>query len=146
MRESSDAPAASEKLRSPDRKWTAFVRKHNVFVVPEGKAEEIRLSSDGKAGLSYGRLSWSPDSKTLVAFRIEPGDRKEVYLVQSSPPGGGRARLRSRPYPLPGDKFTAYELNLFDVAGPRSRSDRRSTASTTTSRDCTGTGTGGTSA
>ncbi len=120
MRESSDAPAASEKLRSPDRKWTAFVRKHNVFVVPEGKAGEIRLSSDGKADLSYGRLSWSPDSKTLAAFRIERGDRKEVYLVQSSPPGGGRARLRSRPYPLPGDKLTAYELNLFDVAGPRS--------------------------
>ena len=50
-----------------------------------------------------------------MAFRIEPGDRKEVYLIQSSPPGGGRAQLRSRPYPLPGDKFTAYELNLFDV-------------------------------
>ncbi len=51
-----------------------------------------------------------------MAFRIEPGDRKEVYLIQSSPAGGGRAKLRTRPYALPGDKFTAYELNLFDVA------------------------------
>ena len=56
-------------------------------------------------------------SKTLVAFRVEPGEAKEVYLVQSSPPGGGRARLQKRVYPLPGDKFTACELNLFDVAG-----------------------------
>ena len=112
-------PGAVGELRSPDGKWTAFVKEHNVFVVAEGKPEEIRLSNDGKEGLSYGRLSWSPDSKTLVAFRIEPGDRKEVYLVQSSPPGGGRAQLRSRPYPLPGDKFTAYELNLFDVAGKK---------------------------
>ena len=29
---------------------------------------------------------------------------------------GGRARLRTHEYPLPGDKFPAYELNLFDVA------------------------------
>src|SRR5262249_49457927 len=27
----------------------------------------------------------------------------------------GRAKLRTRPYALPGDKFTAYELNLFTV-------------------------------
>ena len=53
--------------------------------------------------------------KNLVAFRIEPGDDKEVFLIQSSPPGGGRAKLQRRPYPLPGDNFAAYELNLFDV-------------------------------
>ncbi len=120
QREGSDNPEPSEGLRSPDGKWTAFVKGHNVVVRGEGKTEDVRLSTDGKPGLSYGRLSWSPDSRTLVAFRIEPGERKEVYLIQSSPPGGGRARLRSRPYPLPGDKFTAYELNLFDVAGKKS--------------------------
>ena len=54
----------------------------------------------------------------MAAFRIEPGERKEVYLIQSSPPGGGRAKLQSRPYALPGDKFTTYELNLFDPARP----------------------------
>jgi Tol biopolymer transport system component len=59
---------------------------------------------------------WSPDSKTLVAFRIEPGEQKEVYLVESSPKAGGRAVLHTRKYPLPGDNFTAYELHLFDIA------------------------------
>jgi dipeptidyl aminopeptidase/acylaminoacyl peptidase len=61
-------------------------------------------------------LSWSSDSKALVAFRVTPGQRKDVHLLESSPPGGGRARLRSRPYALPGDRLTAYELNLFHVA------------------------------
>ena len=89
-------PGPSDGIRSPDGKWTAFVKDHNVFVRAEGKPEEIALSDDGKEGLAYGRLSWSPDSKTLVAFRIEPGERKEVYLIQSSPPGGGRAKLRVR--------------------------------------------------
>jgi dipeptidyl aminopeptidase/acylaminoacyl peptidase len=103
--------------RSPDGQWTAIVKEHNVFIRPsDPAAAEIQLSRDGKAGLAYGGLSWAPDSKALVAFRIEPGDRKEVYLVQSSPPGGGRAKLQSRPYPLPGDKFTTYEVNLFDIA------------------------------
>lgn len=114
--ETSDSPGVLEGLRSPDGKWSAYVKDHNIVVFSFDKKQNLVLSHDGKAGLGYGRLSWSPDSKTLVAFRIEPGDRKEVHLVQSSPPGGGRARLRSRPYPLPGDKFTSYELHLFDVA------------------------------
>jgi dipeptidyl aminopeptidase/acylaminoacyl peptidase len=61
-------------------------------------------------------LDWSPDSKTLVAFRIERGENKEVHLIESSPRGGGRATLRSRPYALPGDRFTAYELHVFSAA------------------------------
>jgi dipeptidyl aminopeptidase/acylaminoacyl peptidase len=101
-------------IRSPDSKWTAFIKDHNVWVRAGG--EEVRLSQDGRAGLAYGMLSWAPDSRTLVAFRIEPGEHKDVYLIESSPPGGGRARLRVRPYDLPGDRLTAYELNLFDVA------------------------------
>jgi len=102
---------------SPDGKWTVLIREHNVFIKGrDGETKEIQLSHDGKEGVSYGRPSWAPDSRALVAFRIEPGERKEVYLVQSSPQGGGRAQLRSRPYALPGDKFTTYELNLFDVA------------------------------
>lgn len=101
--------------KSPDGKWTAFVKDHDVYLKAEGKSDPVRLSTDGKEGDAYGQLSWSPDSRTVVAWRIEPGDRKEVYLIQSSPPGGGRAKFSARPYPLPGDKFTAFELNLFDA-------------------------------
>jgi len=104
-----------EHLSSPDGRWTAFVKDHNVFVRSEDNREETQISQDGTEALAYGRLSWAPDSQTLVAFRIEPGADKKVYLIESSPAGGGRARLHSRPYTLPGDKFTTYELNLFDI-------------------------------
>jgi dipeptidyl aminopeptidase/acylaminoacyl peptidase len=108
-------PPRTSSERSPDGKWTAFIREGNVYLrAADGK--ERQLSQDGRDGLAYGMLSWSPDSQALVAFRIEPGDHKEVYLIESSPPGGGRAKLRTRPYALPGDKFTAYELNLFTLA------------------------------
>lgn len=100
--------------RSPDGKWTAFIKDNHLFVRSEEK--EIQLSEDGKEGLAYGRFAWSPDSKRLVAFRIEPGERKEVYLVESSPREAGRAKLHTRSYALPGDKFPRYEPNIFEVA------------------------------
>ncbi len=100
---------------SPDGKWTAFVKDDNVHIRSKEDGAERQLSKDGEEGNAYGMLQWSPDSKTLIAFRIEPGDQKQVHLVESSPKDGGRAILKSRPYPLPGDKFTSHELNLFDV-------------------------------
>ncbi len=102
---------------SPDGKWAALVRDHNVFLRSAEGGEAIQLSTDGSADDSYGMLQWAPDSGTLVGFRIQPGDDKEVHLIESSPRGGGRARLRSRPYALPGDKLESYELNLFHVEG-----------------------------
>jgi len=100
---------------SHDGKWTAVVKDHNVFLQSKHDDQEIQLSTDGSAEDGYDRLQWAPDGKTLVAFRVEPGDRKEVHLIESSPREGGRAKLHSRPYSLPGDKFTRYELNLFQV-------------------------------
>jgi hypothetical protein len=102
--------------RSADGKWTAFLKDDNVFVRSEDGGKEFRLSQDGKPGSAYGMLQWAPDSQSLVAFRIEPGDGKEVYLIESSPREGGRAKLHTRPYALPGDKLPSYELNLFDIA------------------------------
>jgi len=108
-------------MDSPDGKWTAFVKDNNACVRSKTDNQEVRLSTDGAEGNAYGMLSWAPGTgeaclaPTLVAWRIEPGDGKEVYLVESSPAGGGRAKLSKRPYALPGDKFKTYELNLFDI-------------------------------
>lgn len=90
-----------------------------MFVKPRDNAapeREIQLSDDDKEGFEYRRPSWAPDSEALVAFRIEAGERKEVHLIESSPNDGGWAKLKGRPYSLPGDRFTTYEPNLFDLA------------------------------
>jgi dipeptidyl aminopeptidase/acylaminoacyl peptidase len=110
---------ATPSPRSPDGKWTAFIKDHNLFVRATEGGKEIQLSQDGKSGLAYGLPHWAPDSKALAAFRIEPGDRKEVYLIESSPRGGGRAKLHQRPYDLPGDRLTEYELHCFQLDGPK---------------------------
>lgn len=108
-----------DSRRSPDGKWTASIREYNVVVRSSDGKKESLLTRDGRDGLAYGDLEWSPDSRTLVAFRIEPEEQKKVYLVESSPAGGGRAKLHTYDYALPGDKFTAYELHLFDVTNQK---------------------------
>ncbi len=103
------------QTRSPDGKSAGYVRDGNVFVRAGEDGQEIQLSHDGRETLAYGMLEWAPDSKTLVAFRIEPGEQREVYLIESSPRGGGRAQLHKRSYDLPGDRLGSFELHLFDV-------------------------------
>jgi len=103
------------RTTSPDGAWTALVRDNNVFVRSQDGMER-QLSQDGSESQSYSQLEWSPNGSTLVAWRVEPGEDKEVHLLQSSPPDGGRARVSSRTYPLPGDRMATYEPNLFDPA------------------------------
>lgn len=102
--------------RSPDGKWLAVVTNENVYIRSETDGKEIQLSWDGATNNAYRLLEWSPDSRSLVAWRVEPGDIAMVYLVESSPPGGGRAVLHERHYAQAGDKFPEYELNIFDLA------------------------------
>lgn len=102
--------------RSPDGKWTALVKDNNVYIRAADGGVETGLTTDGKSGQAYGMLQWSPDSKYLVAWRIEAATTADVYLVESSPRGGGRAKLHTRPYALPGDKFSSYELSVLKIA------------------------------
>jgi len=103
-------------IASPDEKWNAYIKDNNVFMREGEDGEEIQLSTNGEEGNAYTRLEWAPNSQSIIAWRREPGDRKEVYLIRSSPSEGGRAVMQSSPYALPGDKFDAYELSIFNVA------------------------------
>ncbi len=118
-RERGNVAQINRSDRSPDSKWRAFIQDKNVFVrqidADGDEGDAIALSTDGGDGFEYSEPIWSPDSKSLVAFRIETAETEEVHLLQSSPAGGGRAVLKSRPYALPGDRFSKHELNVFQV-------------------------------
>lgn len=101
---------------SPDGNWRLIVRDHNLFLRATGSDEEFPLAQDGTTEQSYGMPQWSPDSRIVVAFKNQPGAEQSTHLIESSPRGGGRAKLHTRTYPLPGDRFASYRLQLFDVA------------------------------
>lgn len=103
-----------EQPTSPDGNWTIVARNNNLFVTKKD-GKEFAITNDGKEGLSHAMPRWSPDSQSLMAWRIEPAERLQVHLISSSPREGGRATLQSREYPLPGDKFSAYEPYLFKL-------------------------------
>lgn len=58
---------------SPDGKWEALVVNNNVVLRRAGSAATTVLSKDGTAAFSYyaGSLSWSDDSKTVSAYRVD---------------------------------------------------------------------------
>jgi dipeptidyl aminopeptidase/acylaminoacyl peptidase len=101
-------------VASPDGGRTARIVHNTIVVTPKGGAEQVLAR--GGLGTSYiSRIQWTPDSKRIVAIRVSPGDRKEVYLIESSPSDHGPAKLHRRVYDRPGDKVDSFELSILDV-------------------------------
>jgi dipeptidyl aminopeptidase/acylaminoacyl peptidase len=107
-------PQARREAISPDGKWTAFTKDNNIFLRDKDD-KETQLTDVGTAGNPFASLLWAPDSATLVMFRTEPGDNKEVYMIETSPKDQLAAKLHTRPYPRPGDKFNLHEIHVVDM-------------------------------
>lgn len=100
---------------SPDGKYTAYVKDGNVFIRSADGGESIQFTTDGDEKKPYGELAWSPDSKYVVGYHINPVKDSAVYYVLSSVKGTTRGQLHEHPYKQPGDPFTTYEMYLFRV-------------------------------
>jgi dipeptidyl aminopeptidase/acylaminoacyl peptidase len=105
----------SRDFVSPDKKHTAYIKDGNIYVKSDGIKEDIQLTTDGKTGEEYGRMSWSPDSKNLVGYKIDVKEVKKVYYILSSQPDTFRGELKSQDYMQPGDDFTSFEMHVFDI-------------------------------
>lgn len=105
---------------SPDEKWRAFVKDHNVWLAASDSGTETRLSQDGHERNPYSQqLTWSPDSRKLVAVRVEPGQERKVTLVESSPKDQLQPKVLTHDYFKPGDKLPHPRPQLFDVLTQR---------------------------
>ena len=106
---------------SPDRKWEAFVKDHNVFVRPRAGGDTTQLTTDGVEGWSYGlgsprpqellatkprprrpTIQWAPDSRHLLVSR---DDTRQVGRMPYISYTSQRPRTFSQPYALPGDSI-----------------------------------------
>jgi dipeptidyl-peptidase 4 len=118
--ESRRAGARRSGATSPDGKWRAFVKDNNLWLRDTGSEAESALSTDGREGDAYdGQFFWSPDSKKLVAVRVEPVDQRKVTLIESSPKDQLQPKVSTYTYFKPGDKLPHPRPQLFDVAARR---------------------------
>lgn len=102
---------------SPDAKWLAFVRDHNLHLRATETGEEWALSHDGRPEDRYepNNLWWSPDSQRLVAFRTEPAQEHPIHMIESSPRDQLQPKLRTLDYLKPGDRIAHPRPQLFHV-------------------------------
>ncbi|MBK8001379.1 MAG: prolyl oligopeptidase family serine peptidase [Verrucomicrobia bacterium] len=110
----------SNRMTSPDGKFRAYIKDHNLMVRSLEDGEEISLSSDGKEGDAYGeRVYWSPDSRRIVGVRTRAGEEHKIYMVESSPKDQLQPKLHSLDYRKPGDRVPVAKPQLFDVIAQR---------------------------
>jgi dipeptidyl aminopeptidase/acylaminoacyl peptidase len=104
--------------QSPGGGWIASVRAHNLYVRNTETNEETALTDDGTEQDAYSeRFFWSPDGTKLVVLRTQPGDDRQVYLIESSPTDQVQPKLHQMRYLKPGDKVEISKPHLFDLAG-----------------------------
>ncbi|MES1147226.1 MAG: prolyl oligopeptidase family serine peptidase, partial [bacterium] len=83
-------------------------------VVIQNSTGAKRVVSSGTKDNYYARLQWSPDSATLVASRVRPGDRKSYMYIEETPANGGVPILYNRIYDRTGDRIDSFTLDLID--------------------------------
>jgi dipeptidyl aminopeptidase/acylaminoacyl peptidase len=103
-------------LKSPDGKQEIAYQGGNLFVKDLTSNTEVQLTTDGTAEKPYGFGVWSPDNKTIVAYKTNPVKTKPISYILSSVDGTTRGELKTRPYAQPGDEFSSYEPYVFDLA------------------------------
>lgn len=121
---------------SPDGRWQAFVRDHNLWVRSIANNQEIRLTNDGVENYDYATplptggelirrangsdkpevaVFWAPDSSKFVSYRIDSRYALRMTTVQSVPPDRLRPVAYTYAYPLPGEALSKAEPIVFDV-------------------------------
>jgi dipeptidyl-peptidase 4 len=129
---------------SPDGRWAAFVRDHNLWLRSMDSGEETALTGDGTEDQRYAvgpdadwtrdwpswirrrvgasvpdgvrpMVLWSPDSTRILTHRLDQRGVAQMYLVESAPPDGGRPRLHAYRYAMPGEPLTRGEWLTFDI-------------------------------
>ncbi len=102
---------------SPDKKWTAYIKNHNVYIYPTEKPkEEFALSFDGSPGEYYSAyMVWSPNSEHLAVNKIRPTEVRQLTLIESSPESQLQPKIHTRDYVKPGDALPQKTPTLFSV-------------------------------
>jgi len=106
----------SRAIKSPDKKYEAFTKNYNVYIINIDSKVETQISSDGSESDFYSsRLIWSPDSKRLAGSKTIANKKHIIYFVRSSPTDQLQPKLETREYLKPGDAVPIKRPVLFNI-------------------------------
>lgn len=121
---------------SPDGKWAAFVRDHNLYLRNISTGQVVQLTQDGVSSWDYATelpslrllqeqgtenvrqhaaVFWAPDSTKLVTYRLDSRNSGRFTSLQFVPPGQLRPKAYTYVYPLPGETLATAQPILFEV-------------------------------
>ena len=117
---------------SPDGKYVAFTRDHNLYSLDIASGLEHQLTEDGSEtiyngwaswvyyeeilgrGSRYAAFWWSPDSQKIAFLRFDDGPVPTFPLFSSK---GNHGRLEIERYPKPGDPNPFVKLGVVSATG-----------------------------
>jgi dipeptidyl-peptidase 4 len=121
---------------SPNKRWAAFVKDHNLYLRDTSTGTILQLTQDGVPGWDYATplpslrlmvdqhtedvqqpaaVFWSPDSTKFVTYRIDSRNSGRFTSIQFVPPDQLRPRAFTYVYPLPGEVLAKAAPIIFDV-------------------------------
>jgi dipeptidyl-peptidase 4 len=125
-------PAPEEGSQfSPDGSRVAFVREHNLFVVPATGGKEQQLTTGGNKDLYYGRLDWvyqeevfgrgnfqgywwSPDGSQMALLELDESPVEDFTIVDCEPT---LPKIEEEKFPLAGKANPRARLGVVPIAG-----------------------------
>jgi dipeptidyl-peptidase 4 len=121
---------------SPNGRWAAFVRDHNLYLRDTSTGTDVQLTRDGVAAFDYATplpslrvmvdqgtedvkqwpaVFWAPDSLKLVTYQIDSRNSGRFTSLQFVPPNQLRPKAYTYVYPLPGEVLAKAQPIIFDI-------------------------------
>jgi dipeptidyl-peptidase-4 len=129
-------PENPNEALSPNKRWAAYVKEHNLYLRDTSTGTVLQLTHDGVAAWDYATplpslhvmvdqqtedvkqaaaVFWSPDSSKLITYRIDSRNSGRFTSLQFVPPDQLRPRAFTYVYPLPGEVLAKAETIIFDI-------------------------------
>ena len=103
---------------SPDLRYRAFIRDHNVWLRDLDSSTSRAVTTDGTAGEPYlNRFRWSPTSTHVATIREKVAPMRTVHFVEARPDGDHNPKLHAFNYRKPGDEIDVPRVVILPLKG-----------------------------
>ena len=101
---------------SPDGKWRITFTDNQANLFDVAAKDRKQLTTSGSSANAFrGPVAWSPDSKSVAFYQVEPEEAHPLNIVFTTPMDQFQPKLTTRQYLKPGDKVAKPVLFMYRV-------------------------------